>query len=131
MDVKRILKTSSRTKVGEYIPSGFSMSTISSFKTKENKHDVYRGKDCMKTFCEFLREHTMEIINVKKKKNEVINKQTNKQQKSYEKAKICYICKERFKDKRAKNKNYRKVRDHCHYTRKYRGAAYNICYLTN
>ena len=77
MDVKRILKTSSRTKVGEYIPSGFSMSTISSFKTKENKHDVYRGKDCMKTFCEFLREHTMEIINVKKKKNEVINKQTN------------------------------------------------------
>ena len=30
------------TKVGEHIPSGFSMSTISSFKTIENKHDVYR-----------------------------------------------------------------------------------------
>ena len=24
------------------------MSTISSFTTTENKHDVYRGKDCMK-----------------------------------------------------------------------------------
>ena len=36
---------------------------------------------------------------------------------------ICYICKKEF-DK----KNY-KVRDHCHYTGKYRGAAHNICNL--
>ena len=27
----------------------------------------------MKNFCEFLREHSMKIINFKKKKNEVIN----------------------------------------------------------
>ena len=33
---------SSTTKVGEHIPSGFSMSTISSLKSIENKHDVYR-----------------------------------------------------------------------------------------
>ena len=50
------------------------MSTISSFKNIENKHDVYRGKVCMKKFCESLREHGMNIINFKKKKNEVINK---------------------------------------------------------
>ena len=37
-------------------------------------HDVYRGKYCMKKFCEYLREHTMNIINFKKKKNEVTNK---------------------------------------------------------
>ena len=42
--------------------------TISSFKSRENKHNVYRGKDCMKTFCESLREHAMKIINFKKKK---------------------------------------------------------------
>ena len=59
---------SSTTKVGEYSPPGFSMSTISSFKDIENKHDVYRGKDCMKTFCESLREHAMMIINFKEKK---------------------------------------------------------------
>ena len=41
MDVKIILKNSFRTKVGENIPSGFSMPTISSFKSIENKHDVY------------------------------------------------------------------------------------------
>ena len=61
-------ENSSTTKVGEYIPSGFSVSTISSFRSIENKHDVYRGKDCMKRLCEFLRKQAMEIINFKKKK---------------------------------------------------------------
>ena len=45
------------------------MSAISSFKNKENKDDVYRGKDCTKKSCESLREHAMKIINFKKKKN--------------------------------------------------------------
>ena len=65
-------KNSTTTKVSEHIPSSFSMSTISLFRSIENKHDVYRGKDCMKMFCELLREHAMKIINLKKK-NEVIN----------------------------------------------------------
>ena len=33
-------ENSSTTKVSEHVPSGFSMSTISSFKNIENKHDV-------------------------------------------------------------------------------------------
>ena len=33
----------------------FSMSTISSFKSIESKHDIHRGKDCMKRFCESLK----------------------------------------------------------------------------
>ena len=44
------------------------MSTISSFRSIENNHDVYRGKDCMKKFCEFLKEHAMKIIKFKTKK---------------------------------------------------------------
>ena len=38
------------------------MSTTSSFRSIENKHDVYRGKDCMKNFRGLLREHAMKII---------------------------------------------------------------------
>ena len=53
------------TKVDKHVLSGFSMSTISSFKNIENKHDVYRGKDCMKTFCGSLREYAMKITNSK------------------------------------------------------------------
>ena len=44
MDVK-ISWNLSKWKVSEHIPSRFSMSTISSFKSIENKHDVYSGKD--------------------------------------------------------------------------------------
>ena len=36
---------SSTKKLNEHIPSSFSMSTISSFRSTENKHDVYIGKD--------------------------------------------------------------------------------------
>ena len=39
------------------------MSAILSFKSIENKHDVYEVKIAWKKFCESLREHTMEIIN--------------------------------------------------------------------
>ena len=62
------------TNVGKHIPSDISMSTISLFKSIENKHDVYRGTDSMKRFCESSREHVMNLINFEKKTNEVINK---------------------------------------------------------
>ena len=50
------------------------MSKISYFRSIEIKHDVYRGKDGMKKFGDFLREHAIKIIKSKKKKNEVSNK---------------------------------------------------------
>ena len=78
------------TKVSEHIPSDFSISIISSFKNTEHKHDIYRGKDCMKKNCESSREHAMKIINFKKKKMKLLK---NKQQESYENAKNFYICK--------------------------------------
>ena len=49
---------------------------------------------------------------------------TNKEIKSYEKQKVCHICKKSFVMK----KNL-KNSDHCHYTRKFRGAAHSECNL--
>ena len=114
---------STATKVSEHIPSGFSMSTILPFKRIEKNHDVYRGKDFMKKFCESLREHTMKMINFRKKK---MNLLTKEQQESYQNAKLCYICKEKIETKYGKDKKYCKVRDHFHYTEEYRGAAHSI-----
>ena len=88
MDVKNNPKNSFTTKVIKHIPSGFSMSTILSFKNIENEHDVYIGKDCMKNFCQSLREHAMKIINFKQKKMTLLTKD---QQESCENTKICYI----------------------------------------
>ena len=57
---------------------------------------------------------------------------TDKGNKTYEKQKACYICKKEFNtDKNDKNafKLYHKVKDYCHYTGKFRGAAHSICDL--
>ena len=67
-ECKKNPENSSIAKVSEHIPSGFSMSTISLFRSIEIKHDVYRDKDCLKKICEFLRENALEIINFKIKK---------------------------------------------------------------
>ena len=56
------------------------MSAISFFRSIQNKHDLYRAKDCMKNFCEFLREHAMKTITFEKKKMKLL---TKKQQESY------------------------------------------------
>ena len=49
-------------KEGEHTPLAFPMSTILSFKSIENKHDIYRGKNCKKKFSKSLRKHEMKII---------------------------------------------------------------------
>ena len=48
---------------------------------------------------------------------------TKEHQESNENAKIYYTCKEQLKFKYQTDKKYCKVRDHCHYTSKYRCAA--------
>ena len=70
------------------------MSTISSFRSTEDKYDVYRGKDCMETFCELLEKQGMKIINFKEKKMKLLTKE---QLGSYGNAKICDISKENWK----------------------------------
>ena len=59
----------------------------------------------------------------------------DEENKSYEKQKVCYIYKKEFNtddndyDDDDDNKKYHKVRDHFHYTGKFKGAAHNICNL--
>ena len=52
--------------------------------------------------------------------------------KFYKEQKECHICQKEFrydKNEKKKSKLYQKVRGHCHYTRKFRGAAHSICNL--
>ena len=59
---------SSTAKINNHTTSGYSLFIHSLFDAKENKLDCYRGKDCMKKFCENLKEHVIRIINYIKKK---------------------------------------------------------------
>ena len=114
---------SSTTKINKHTPSGYSIFTHCSFDKSKNKLNYYRGEDCMTKFCNDLREHATKMINYKKKDMIPL---TKKEEENYNNKKVCYICKKEF-DK--SDKKHYKVRNHCHYTGRYRGAAHNICNL--
>ena len=114
---------SSTAKINKHTPSGYSIFTHCSFAKSKNKLNYYRGKDCMKTFSKDLREHASKIIDYEKKRMIPL---TIEEKIYHNKQKICYICKKEFSNN--EKKNY-KIRDHCNYTGKYRGAAHNICNL--
>ena len=54
---------------------------------------------------------------------------TKEELRSNQDAKLCCICGKKILKKFSKDINYEKVRDHCHYTGKYRNAAHSICNL--
>ena len=79
---KKSSENSSTTKLSNHIPSDYSMSTVSLFRSIENKHDVYRGKDCKKKFWEvFWRTRNENNVFKKKKRMRFLTKE---QKKSYE-----------------------------------------------
>ena len=83
----------------------------------------------MKMFCNDLKEQAMRIINYEQKPMIPL---TNEEKESYENQQICHICEREFctdNDNEEEFKKMQKVRDHCHYTGKYRGAAHSICSL--
>ena len=99
---------SSTIKLNKHTPCGFSLSTHYSFDTTKNKFDYYRGKDCMKVFCNVLKKHIKRITHWKKKEMIPL---TDEENRSYENQKHCHVCGKLF------TKDDKKVRDHCHFTR--------------
>ena len=73
--------------------------------------------DAVDVFISWLEEDVKAIANIEPK--EMIF--TEKDREEFNKASDCWICNEPFKDG--------KVRDHCHYTGRYRGPACNSCNL--
>ena len=70
----------------------------------------------------------MKIINYEEKEMIPLTYEENK---SYKEQEACHICEEKFcMDKDDENyTNRKKVKDHCHYTGKFRGAAHSKCNL--
>ena len=80
----------------------------------------------MKNFRLDLRKHATKIINYEK--NEMISL-TKKEEKMHNTQKVCYIYIQKDLVLLMAKKTNFKVKDHCHYTGKHRGAAHDICNL--
>ena len=81
-------KNSCTERKAKHKPSGYAWYSICSFDNTKNKRYIYRGKDCIEKLCKDFKKFGTEIINFKKKE---IKSLTNKEIKSYEKQKVCYI----------------------------------------
>ena len=114
---------SSTMKIDEHTPCGYSKSIIWGFGHIKRKHTSSRGKDFMKTFCDFLRERAKNIFDFEKKK---ILPLTKEELISYQYAEICYSLGRKIKKMFSEDIKYKKVTDDCHYIGKYRGAAHSI-----
>ena len=116
-------------KKARHKPSGNSLVACCSFDKPKNERKYYRGEDCMKIFFKDLKDQAMKIINYEKKEMIPL---TEKEKETHENQKICPIYVQEFCTDENNKKAFKlkqKVRDHCHYTGKYRGAAYSICNL--
>ena len=105
-------------------PSGYSLLISCSFDKSENKQTYYRGKDCMKRFCDDLKEHVTRITNYEMRPMDSLTKEEEESHKNQER---CHIWEKKFCTDN--NKEMRTVKEHCHYTGKYRGDAHSKCNL--
>ena len=105
----------------EHKPCGYMLNVVSRIDNTCQPY-LYRGEDCMKQFVEKLTEIKKDIFE-KMNMNKPMDDLTNEQKIEFKLASNCSICGKKFEP------DDEKVRDHCHFTGKYRGAAHVKCNL--
>ena len=86
----------------------------------ESKLRKYTGEDAMEKFVDWIEEDVKDIANIP----DVGMIISSDELKQFNEATKCWICKGKFDDV-----DDEKVKDHCHYTGRFRGAAHNSCNL--
>ena len=108
---------SSTRGINVHKPSGWCMNSKFAYGLGIDRFQQYRGKDCVSTFSERIMEETRRLY--KSAPQKPMDELTKKQKGEHNNAKKCNICYKEFYSKDIK------VRDHCHYTERYRGAAHS------
>ena len=85
-----------------YEPCGYALSLVSSFDKTKNKHNFYRGRDCIKRFCSDLKELRTKIVNYEEKEMIPL---TDKENKFYEERKNATYVKKSFVMIKMKKRN--------------------------
>ena len=102
-----------------HVPCGFAYKVVCIDDKYTKDTVVYRGQDCVEKFLDSLKQEKWRIFDILQKPKPLI--MTEQNQMDFEAASHCHICGEHLESDR--------VRDHCHVTGSYRGAAHNQCNL--
>ena len=108
---------SSTRGVSIHTPSRWRVYSKYAYGKVTNPLTQYRGSDCVEKFCEHIISEAKRLYNSFPEKP--MAPLAKSQLKEYRWATKCHICFKRFSKKK------RKVRDHCHYSGLYRGAAHS------
>ena len=103
-------------EVNQHTPSGWCVYSKFAYGDVDNLLRLYRGKDCIETFCNYIKEEARRLYHMFPELP--MDPLTKKQWKKYKKATKCHICYIPY------TQTNLKVRDHCHYTGLYRGPAH-------
>lgn len=104
----------------QHIPAAFAYNIVCSFDSTLNCFVNYRGRDCVQKFLKCLYEDIERIFEILSVELPMIF--TEKDAEMHAHADVCHICNNLLL--------LDKVRDHCHLTGRYRGAAHQQCNLT-
>ena len=122
MKARRKGKAPYTEKINAHVPSGWCVHSTFAYGDVPNPLKMYRGKDCVEKFVEYIEEEVKRLYETFPR--QPMTRLTDVLKREHKAAEKCHICLKGFND--PKNK---KVRDHCHYTGEYRGAAHNNCNL--
>ena len=85
--------------------------------------EIYRGEDCIQKFIMKMLSEVKDCQRIVREQFQKPLVMTEKNERDFQNSTKCHICERKFTPSK------QKVRDHCHITGKYRGAAHSDCNL--
>ena len=109
-------RISSTRGINNHVSSGWCVRSEFAYGKVENPLKLYHGDDCIKKFCDHIIGEAHRLYQSFPEKP--MKPLTPKEMDRYKRSKRCHICFKLFKG------DDPKVRDHCHYTGRYRGPTH-------
>ena len=122
MKTERKGKAPYTEKINTHVPSGWCVHSTFTYGDVPDPLEMNRGTDCVQKFVKYIEEEVKRLYETFPR--QPMTELTDALKREHRAAEKCHICLKEFNDPRN-----RKVRDHCHYTGLYRGAAHNNCNL--